>query len=382
MAGSPKKSKPTKAAARKPASRRAKADPSAGDYARQALSEWRKAVRFGAAAVLASGVKGASADKPPLKERMNPATTEKGGRIGDAADRMLSKLGFLGKSASKLSLGSRVVDKVVPDAVSNLQPKGGDDVGAKGKAETAVSGNGQAEHAPVPIQESIDLAVPIHAAYALVTRFEDYPEFSERISSAKENDETHLAFEVKVFGVSRSIEVEITEEQPEWRIEWEATDGMEHGGMLTLHELAPSLTRAELSIDIEPESTIQRLTRSIHLPERAIRVELHRFKAYAELWQEVEDLEPPEEEEPPEQADQGPEDEIEEEPEDEFDEEPEDEFEEEPEDEEEFEEEPEDEYEDEPEDEFEDEPEDEFEDEEDFEEEAELEEEGEPAGTR
>src|SRR4051794_34591039 len=352
---------------------------SPGEYAREALSEWRKAARFGAAALVASGAGGekskSKSEKPPLKERLNPATTEKGGRVGDAADNLLSKLGFLGKTASKLSLGSRAVDKVVPDAVTKLQPGDRGD-GAEPKA---ASENGSGEHPPIPIQESVDLALPIRSAFALATRFEDFPEWSDRIGAAEEVDDDHVSLDLKIRGMTRSIEIEVTDLHAPLRIEWEATEGVDAGGMLTFHELAPSLTRLELSLDIEPESPVQRLTRTIHLPDRIIRSELHRFKAWAELWQEVEDIEPPEE----------PEDEFEEEPEDEA------ELDEEPEDEEDFEEEPEDEFEDGPEDEFEDdeEPEDEFEDEEepedefvdeedeDFEEE-DFDEEGEPARTR
>jgi hypothetical protein len=315
---------------------------SASAYAREALTEWRKAARFGAAALLASGgvASKESKDKPPLKKRLNPATTEKGGRIGDAADNLLSRLGFLGKAASKFSLGSRAVDKVVPDAVSKLQPSG----------DGGPTGNGSRGHPPVPIQESIELAVPLRAAFALATRIEDFPQWSDRIQNAEEIDETGVAVDLTTRGVDRSVEVEITDVQPPFRIEWEATEGHDHAGVLTFHELAPSLTHLELSLDVEPQSPVQKLTRSIHLPERAIRTELHLFKAWAELWQEVEDVEPPEEE-----------------------------AEEEPEAEEDLEEEPQDEEE--PEDEFEEEPSDEFEDEEDFEEE-DVDEEGEPAGRR
>jgi uncharacterized membrane protein len=382
--------KSKQAASRRSAPGRVKSQ-SPGDYAREALTEWRKAARFGASALLVSGAgtdKNAKSkeDKPPLKERLNPTTTEKGGRVGDAADNVLSKFGFLGKAASKLSLGSRAVDKVVPDAVTKLQPSSGGG---------GASGNGSHGHPAVPIQESINVAVPIHAAWALAMRFEDYPQWSDRIESAEQTDKG-VAAEVKVLGVPRSLEVRITEEHPEWRLEWEATKGVEHGGMLTFHELAPSLTHVELSIDIEPESLVQRLGRTIHLPERAIRAEMHLFKAWAELWQEVEDIEPPEEPEDEADLEEEPVEEApvdEEEPEDEAD------LEEEPEDEEELEgeeddaledeyDEPEDEYE-EPEDEYDDEdedeeePEDEFVDEgdEDFDEEG-LDEEGEPAGTR
>jgi uncharacterized membrane protein len=350
---------------------------SPAEYAREAFSEWSKAARFGAAALVASGgsdkdeKSDAKAEKPPLKERRDTATTEKGGRVGDAADNLLSKLGFLGKTASKLSLGSRAVDKVVPDAVTKLQPG---DRGGGGERKAARE-NGSGEHPPIPIQESVDLALPIRSAFALATRFEDFSEWSDRISGAEEVDDDHVSLDLKVRGMTRPIELEITDLHAPLRIEWEVTEGVDAGGMLTFHELAPSLTRLELSLDIEPESPVQRLTRTIHLPDRIIRSELHRFKAWAELWQEVEDIEPPEE----------PEDEFEEEPEGEpeedLEEEPEDEFEDGPEDEFEDDEQPEDEFDDE----FEDEeqPEDEFVDEEDedFEEE-DFDEEGEPARTR
>jgi uncharacterized membrane protein len=372
VAGNAKRTKKSgtkkKAAAPKRAASRKPKERSPGDYAREALGEWRQAAQFGAAALLASGggAKAKSRDKPPLKERLNPATTKKGGRIGDAADSLLSKLGFLGKSASKLSLGSRAVDKVLPDAVTKLQPSG--------SGESRAAGNGSGEHPPVPIQESIDLAIPIRAAFALATRVEDFPQWSDRIEGAEEIDETHIRVDLKLRGVQRTIELEITDLHPPLRLEWEATEGIEHGGMLSFHELSPSLTHLELSLDIEPESPVQRLTRSIHLPERAIRAELHRFKAWAELWQQVEDIEPPEEEleEESEAEFEEPEgeEELEAEPEDEFEEVPEDELEEEPEDE----------FEEVPEDEFEEVPEDEFEDEE-FDEE-ELDEEDERAGMR
>jgi ribosome-associated toxin RatA of RatAB toxin-antitoxin module len=213
--------------------------------------------------------------------------------------------------------------------------------------------------------------VPIHAAFALAGRVADYPQWSDRIASAETTDDTHATFDIRIHGVQRTIEIEMTEVHPEWRVEWEAIEGPEHGGMLTFHELAPSLTHVELTIDLEPESPVQRLTRSFHLPERALRGELHRFKAWSELWQEVEDIEPPEPDVPPE-------DEFEEEPEedleDDEDEDDEDDLDEE-EEEDELDEGPEDEFDEE---ELEEEPEDEFEDSE----EEGMDEEGEPAGTR
>src|SRR5262249_19111285 len=148
------------------------------------------------AAVIASGG-GGGGDKPPLKERLNPATTQKGGKVGDAADNLLSKLGFLGKTASKLSLGSRPGGKVVPDAATKARPPGGKK-SSGGKQKAAPEGD--AEHPPIPIQESIDLAVPIRSAFALATRFEDFAQWSDRIESAEETDDDHVALDLKMRG--------------------------------------------------------------------------------------------------------------------------------------------------------------------------------------
>jgi len=369
---SAKTTKKSASAKKKSASAKRTAKSAAGTspagYAREALSEWRKAARFGAAALVASGTgdgkSKSKSEKPPLKERLNPATTEKGGRAGDVADNFLSKFGFLGKAASKLSLGSRAVDKVVPDAVTKLQPGGG----SSGGEEEAATGNGSAEHPPIPIQEAIDLAIPIESAFALATRFEDFPQWSDRIEGAEEVGDSRVALDLKLRGVTRSVELEITDIHAPLRIEWEMTDGMDAGGMLTFHELAPSLTHVEFSLDIEPESPVQRLTRSIHLPDRVIRGEIHRFKAWAELWQEVEDIEPPEEPEPEDESDEGPGDEedLEDEQEEDLEDEQEEDFDEEDEEED---------LEDGEEDDLVDEEEEDF-DEEDFDEE------GEPAGTR
>jgi hypothetical protein len=99
----------------------------ASDYAKVAASEWGDAVRYGAAAIapmpklLAERVKDStvwsrvSSRDGSLKDRLNPTTTEKGGQAGDLADALLAKLGTPGKMASKASLGSRIVDRMLPD---------------------------------------------------------------------------------------------------------------------------------------------------------------------------------------------------------------------------------------------------------------------------
>ena len=63
------------------------------EYAREAVSEWGKATRYAARAAMiyAATRKAAAGDKPSLLERLNPAKTDKGGRLGSVADTALAK---------------------------------------------------------------------------------------------------------------------------------------------------------------------------------------------------------------------------------------------------------------------------------------------------
>jgi uncharacterized membrane protein len=177
--------------------------------------------------------------------------------------------------------------------------------------------------APMPIQESIDVAIPVGAAFALCTRFAEYPEFLDRVQDVEEVDDSHIVFNAKVHGRVQELEVEIADERPDQRIDWECSAGIEHSGVVSFHPLAPRLTRLELTVELSSGGPLERLARRMHLTERAIRDELHRFKAYADLWEEegeYEDAQALEEEDEPE-------DEFEEEGEEEEEEELEDELE-------------------------------------------------------
>jgi uncharacterized membrane protein len=208
--------------------------------------------------------------------------SESGGAGGRLADAALSKLGTSGKVASKLGMGSRLVER--------MSPGGGepaDDAGDGGVSDQAGSnGNGHRADATIPIQEAIEVAIPVKAAYSLCTGFEEYPEFLDRVESVERLDDKHIAFVAKVRGRRRRLEVEIVDERPNQRLDWRCAEGIEHSGVVSFHELAPRLTHIELTVDLEPEGLVERLTRSAHLSERAVRAELHRFKAHADLWEE------------------------------------------------------------------------------------------------
>jgi uncharacterized membrane protein len=141
----------------------------------------------------------------------------------------------------------------------------------------------------MPIQQAVDVAVPLKDAYNLWTQFEEWPKFMHRVDSADQVDDATVSFSTKVWGITKRFEAEIIEQRPDERIEWDVTEGLSHSGVVTFHELAPRLTRIEVTLDVQPDSLVEKAGRGMRFAKRSVRGDLHRFKAYAEIDEEAED---------------------------------------------------------------------------------------------
>jgi uncharacterized membrane protein len=238
------------------------------------LSELGGTARDAALAVLKPAVKNAAetaakyaVDKGPdlIKDKLDAQ-----GGLQDLADKALSNMGGVGKVASKLGVGGKLVEGAV----------GGDDEdGEASEAELDATGSGRR----MPVQQAVDVAAPLETVYNQWTQFEEYPNFMFRVDGASQEDETHVTFTEKVWGFSREFEAEITEQRPYERIVWRSVNGLKHSGVVTFHELAERLTRVEVTVDFKPESLFQKFARGARFSKRAIRSDMHRFKAYVEM---------------------------------------------------------------------------------------------------
>jgi uncharacterized membrane protein len=132
----------------------------------------------------------------------------------------------------------------------------------------------------MPFQWDIDIGVPLETVYNQWTQFEDWPKFMHRLQSVSQEDDTHVKFKTKIWGISREFTAEIVEQRPDERIKWKVTEGLTHQGVVTFHELAPRLTRVEVSFDVEPGGLIEKAARGMRHVKRAARADLARFKAY------------------------------------------------------------------------------------------------------
>jgi uncharacterized membrane protein len=269
------------------------AEKGAADYGREALLQWADAARYGVRALAAR--REAAKEGLGVKERLDPTKTDKGGKAGDMADLALSKLGRPGRLASKVKLGSRLVDRVTPSGERSETDDGDGDAEVEApEANGVAEGDGVGAGAPLPIQASIDVALPVEAVFELCTRFEEYPQIVDRVTAVEVDDDTHFTIVARVARREHELSIQLLDDLPAERLDWECVGELEHSGVLTFHPLAPRLTRLELTIERASEGPVEHLGRILALPERGLKQELRRFKAVAELWEGGKDYEPAE----------------------------------------------------------------------------------------
>jgi uncharacterized membrane protein len=170
---------------------------------------------------------------------------------------------------------------VAKEAGKGVLPGGGGD--DKSKKGTPGVGKGRR----MPIQQAVDIAVPLSTAYNQWTQFEEWPQFMHRLDQATQEDDCNVSFRTKIWGMSKEFEAQIVEQRPDERIMWTVSQGVTHTGVVTFHELADRLTRVQVTLDVEPGSLLEKAARGMRHVKRAVRADLARFKAFIEM-QEVE----------------------------------------------------------------------------------------------
>ena len=135
------------------------------------------------------------------------------------------------------------------------------------------------------IEKSIDVDVPVRTAYNQWTQFESFPKFLDEVESITQLDDTHTHWKVRVAGVKREFDAEITEQHPDERVAWTSTGGdSDHAGVVTFHKLTDDSSRVTVQLDWAPEGVLETVGSLVGLGSHAVKKDLQNFKEFIEAW--------------------------------------------------------------------------------------------------
>jgi uncharacterized membrane protein len=131
--------------------------------------------------------------------------------------------------------------------------------------------------------ETVDVDVPVGVAYNQWTQFESFPEFLSFVEQIQQIDDTHTRWRVKVGGVEREFDAEITEQHPDERVAWNSYGGeVNHAGVVTFHKLAEAETRVTVQLDWDPQGVTEKVGSALGFDDRAVKSDLKHFKEFIE----------------------------------------------------------------------------------------------------
>jgi uncharacterized membrane protein len=132
------------------------------------------------------------------------------------------------------------------------------------------------------IEQSIDVDVPVTAAYNQWTQFEEFPKFMEGVEEVKQLDDTLLHWAVDVAGRKAEWDALIVDQKPDRRIAWESVDGKRTRGAVTFEPLGPERTRVQLSMSYVSDDPFEHAGGALGLDSRRVRGDLERFRELIE----------------------------------------------------------------------------------------------------
>ncbi|MEW2514506.1 SRPBCC family protein [Streptomyces sp. NPDC046870] len=133
------------------------------------------------------------------------------------------------------------------------------------------------------VEESIEVNVPVSAAYNQWTQFEDFPQFMDGVERIEQRSDTLTHWVTKIGGVTREFDAAVTEQIPDERVAWTSVDGeAKQAGVVTFHYIDETTTKVMLQLDYEPEGLTETVGDKLGFVKRQATGDLKRFKEFIE----------------------------------------------------------------------------------------------------
>ncbi len=132
------------------------------------------------------------------------------------------------------------------------------------------------------VSSRLEINVPVRTAYNQWTQFEEFPRFMDNTTALEQLTDTRIRWTTNVWGVERTFDATITEQDPDQRIAWKADGDVTHAGVVTFHRKDDEVTVVQLDLDVEPADFLERAADALGIIERQAEKDLANFKEFIE----------------------------------------------------------------------------------------------------
>ncbi|WP_031081243.1 SRPBCC family protein [Streptomyces sp. NRRL WC-3549] len=205
---------------------------------------------------------------------------ENGGQLPAIASRLLK-----GESPAKAFISEKakgVKDSVMGKAKGAFGGGGGEEGG--GGNESGGESRKPGSPKVTSIIEVLDVGVPLRDAYDYWTQYDKFNDFAKGVQNVSKSDEMESDWKVKIAFSSRSFKATVQEQIPDDRIVW-TSEGAKGStkGVVSFHELAPSLTRIVLVVEYYPSGFFEKTGNLWRAQGRRMRLDFKHFQRFVTL---------------------------------------------------------------------------------------------------
>jgi uncharacterized membrane protein len=136
----------------------------------------------------------------------------------------------------------------------------------------------------IVVEDNIEVKAPIQQVYNRWNDFIRFPEFMRDVEEVRQLSGNRYHWVARIFGIREEWDAEITEREPERRISWRSTSGVQNAGTVSFSRLGPDKTAIRVRFEYMPPAgtfgkSLGQLTRPL---KKAVKEDLKNFKQLLE----------------------------------------------------------------------------------------------------
>ncbi|WP_309066720.1 SRPBCC family protein [Microbacterium sp.] len=128
------------------------------------------------------------------------------------------------------------------------------------------------------VTAEIEVDAPVRRVFDQWSRLEELPSFMSMVEEVRRTGDDLTHWVVRVAGVRREFDARTTELVPDERISWVSVAEEMHSGSVRFTPLGADRTRVAVEMGWAPENFIEKAGAALHLDQRAVEMDLKRFK--------------------------------------------------------------------------------------------------------